>query len=88
MFLLRWYQETDANYKILNDPPYQNRLCKAYYLPLENGGYAFEWVSNYQVITPVHLKPLTTKNRTFTLPAGDKKTDAEAMDKRRREERR
>ena len=69
-------------------PPYQNKHCKAYYLQLDNGGYAFEWVSNYQVITPIHLKPLTMKNRTFNLPAADKKTIAEAMEKRRREEQR
>ena len=62
---------------------YQNKLCKAYYLPLDNGGYPFEWVSNYQVLTAVHLNPLKTKNRTFTLPAGDKKTATEAMEKRR-----
>ena len=43
----------------------------------------FEWVSNYQVLTAVHLNPLKTKNRTFTLPAGDKKTATEAMEKRR-----
>ena len=72
-----------AKYKILTDPPYQNKLCKAYYLPLDNGGYPFEWVSNYQVLTAVHLNPLKTKNRTFTLPAGDKKTATEAMEKRR-----
>ena len=54
-----------------------------YYLPLDNGGYPFEWVSNYQVLTAVHLNPLKTKNRTFTLPAGDKKTATEAMEKRR-----
>ena len=32
---------------------------------------------------PVHLNPLKTKNCTFTLPAGDKKTATEAMEKRR-----
>ena len=52
-------------------------------MPLDNGGYPFEWVSNYQVLTAVHLNPLKTKNRTFTLPAGDKKTATEAMEKRR-----
>ena len=54
------------------------------YLPLENGGYAFEWVSNYQVMTPVQhliLKPLAARNRTYTLPAGDKKTVTEAGEK-------
>ena len=52
------------------------------------GGYPFEWVSNHQVLTTVHLNPLKTKSRTFTLPAGDKKTAVEAMEKRHREERR
>ena len=79
MFLLRWYQEVDANSKTLIDPPYQNKGCKAYYLPLNNGGYAFEWISNLQVITPVHLCPLKTKSRTYTLPISDKKTVTNAM---------
>ena len=43
-------------------------------LPLNNGGFAFEWVSNLQTICPVHLKPFTTKNRTYQLPVLDKKT--------------
>ena len=49
------------------------------YLPLDNGGYPFEWVSNMQVICAVHLKPCQGKNRTFTLPAADKKTVTQAM---------
>ena len=60
---------------------YQNHSCKAYYLPLDNGGYGFEWVSNYQVITMVHLKPSPTKSRTYGLPAADKKTVTTAMAK-------
>ena len=62
MFLFRWYQEADAKGKVFVDsakvPTYQNKGCKAYYLPLDNGCFAFEWVSNLQVITPIHLKPL------------------------------
>ena len=42
--------------------------------PLDNGGFPFEWVSNLQVISAVHLKPLKTKNRTYQLPAANKKT--------------
>ena len=59
-------------------PTYQNKDCKGYYLPLDNGMYAFEWISNLQVICPVHLKP-TAKNRTYQLPAPDKKTLIEAL---------
>ena len=55
----------------------------SYYLPLDNGGFAFEWMSNLQVITPVHLKPCAhvTKNRAYNLPASatDKKTVVEAL---------
>ena len=79
MFLFRWYQEMDKNGKVLTG--YQNKECKAFYLPLDNGGYGFEWVSNLQVICAVHLKPTQGKNRTFTLPAADKKTVTEAMKK-------
>ena len=82
MFLFRWYQEVDANDKVFTDgsgvPTYQNPGCKAYYLPLDNGGSPFEWVSNFQVITAVHLQPHKTKNRTFTLAAKDKKTVVDA----------
>ena len=45
----------------------------------DNGGFPFEWVSNLQVINAVHLKPLKTKNRTYQLPAADKKTVETAM---------
>jgi hypothetical protein len=83
MFLFRWYQEVDANGTAFLDrdkcPIYQNKGCKGYYLPLDNGGFAFEWVSNLQVISAVHLKPLKTKNRTYQLPAADKKTVETAM---------
>jgi len=79
MFLLRWYQEVDANNQIFTHSTYQNKGCKAYYLPLDNGGYPFEWISNLQVITVVHLCPHTTKSRTYTLPAADKKTVINAM---------
>ena len=78
MFLLRWYQEVDASGKPFLDrnkvPTYQNKGCKAYYLPLDNGGFPFEWVSNHQVITAINLNPMKTKNRTYQLPAADKKT--------------
>ena len=77
MFLFRWYQEMDKNGKVLSG--YQNKECKSFYLPLDNGGYPFEWVSNMQVICAVHLKPFTTKNRTYMLPAPDKKTIVAAM---------
>ena len=77
MFLFRWYQEMDKNGKVLSG--YQNKECKSFYLPLDNGGYPFEWVSNMQVICAVHLKPCQGKNRTFTLPAADKKTVTQAM---------
>ena len=67
--------------------PLQRRRCtkRMWVLPAtgQRGGYPFEWVSNYQVLTAVHLNPLKTKNRTFTLLAGDKKTATEAMEKRR-----
>jgi len=53
----------------------------SFYLPLNNGAYGFEWVSDMQVICVVHLKPSQGKNRTFTLPAADKKTVTEAMKK-------
>ena len=80
---LRWYQEVDANGTVFLDrnkcPTYQNKGCKGYYLPLDNGGFPFEWVSNLQVISVVHLKPLKTKNRTYQLPAADKKTVETAM---------
>ena len=83
MFLLRWYQEVDANGTVFKDTngteTYQNRGCKGYYLPLDNGSYAFEWTSMHQVMTAVHLKPHSSKSRTFTLPAGDKKTVTEAF---------
>ena len=79
MFLFRWYQEMDKNGKVLTG--YQNKECKSFYLPLDNGGYGFEWVSNHQVICAVHLKP-SNKNRTFTLPAADRKTVTEAMKKK------
>jgi hypothetical protein len=36
-------------------------------------------VSNLQVITAVNLNPLKTKNRTYQLPAADKKTIATGM---------
>ena len=62
----------DKNGKVLTG--YQNKECKAFYLPLDNGGYGFEWVSNLQVICAVHLKPTQGKNWTFTLPAANKKT--------------
>ena len=55
MFLFRWYQEVDANGTVFLDcdkcPTYQNKGCKGYYLPLDNGGFPFEWVSNLQVIS-------------------------------------
>ena len=79
MFLLRWYQERDAKGQLLTDPPYQNKACKEYFLPLDNGGYPFEWVSNHGVLTMLHLKPHKSKNRTFTLPAGDKRTADQAL---------
>ena len=83
MFLLRWYQEVDADGTVFKDTngteTYQNRGCKGYYLPLDNGSYAFEWTSMHQVMTAVHLKPHSSKSRTFTLPAGDKKTVNEAL---------
>ena len=47
MFLLRWYQEVDANCTVFKDKngtemySYQNRGCKGYYLPLDNGSYAY-----------------------------------------------
>ena len=85
MFLLRWYQEVDANGKVFvgrdKVPTYQNKGCKGYYLPLDNGGFPFEWTSNLQVITAVHLKPLKTKNRMYTIPAADKRTIEESMKK-------
>ena len=72
MFLFRWYQEVDANDKVFTDgsgvPTYQNPGCKAYYLPLDNGGSPFEWVSNFQVITAVHLQP-HTRPRTGPSPS-------------------
>ena len=79
MFLFRWYQEMDKNGKVLSG--YQSKECKSFYLPLDNGGYGFEWrwVSNMQVICVVHLKPSQGKSRTFTIPAADKKTVTEAM---------
>ena len=80
VFLLRWYQETKANGEVIKDQ-YQQKECKQFYLPLDNGGYPFEWVSNLQVITAVHLKSHITKNRTFTLPGADKKTIVEAFKK-------
>ena len=48
----------DKNGKVLLG--YQNKECKAFflqYLPLNNGAYGFEWVSDMQVICVVHLKP-------------------------------
>ena len=48
MFLFRWYQEMDKNGKVITG--YQSKECKSFYLPLDNGGYGFEWVSNLQVI--------------------------------------
>ena len=77
MFLFRWYQEIDKNGKVLTG--YQNKECRGFYLPLDNGGYGFEWVSNLQVITAVHLKPHATKNRTYQLPATNKKTVVAGM---------
>ena len=83
MFLFRWYQEVDSNGKVLMDgdkvPTDQNKGRNGYYLPLDNGNFPFEWVSNMQVICAVHLKPFTTKNRTYQLPAPDKKTIVAAM---------
>ena len=79
MFLFRWYQEMDKNGRVLAG--YQNKECKFFYLPLDNGGYPFEWVSNMQVMCAVHLKPCDGKNRTFTLPAPDRKTCTETMKK-------
>ena len=74
VFLLRWYQPTDAKGTVLpDDDAYKHPKGCKYYLPLDNGGYAFDWMSNYQVICGVNLKP-TDKNRLFSLPAGDKKT--------------
>ena len=48
-------------------------------LPLDNGGYPFEWVSNHQVISAIHLQPHKTKNRTFLVAAKEKKTVVDAM---------
>ena len=73
VFLLRYYQEAKADGTVLRNQ-YQHKDCKAFYLPLDNGGYAFEWVSNNQVLTPVHLAPSPSINRLYTLPGGDKKT--------------
>jgi hypothetical protein len=82
MFLLRWYQEVDANGKVFLDkdkvPTYQNKGCKGYYLPLDNGGFPFEWTSNLQVISAVPLKP-KNKNRMYSMQTTDKKTVDEAM---------
>ena len=69
IFLFRWYQEADGEGKVLSG--FQNKSCKVYYLTLDNGSFPFEWVSNLQVISVVHLKPHVSKNRTFTLSAGD-----------------
>ena len=55
------------------------KLPPAGAVPLDNGSYAFEWTSMHQVMTAVHLKPHSSKSRTFTLPAGDKKTVNEAL---------
>ena len=73
MFLLRWYQEVDADGTVFKDTngteTYQNRGCKGYYLPLDNGSYAFEWTSMHQVMTAVHLKVIHGCPRP-TVPAG------------------
>ena len=85
IFLLRWYQEAKADGTIIKGPRgapvYQHKECKAYNLPLDNGGYGFEWTSNYAVITKVKLNPSKTKNRLFTMPAPDKKTVVDAAKK-------
>ena len=79
VFLLRWYQEMDARGNILKG--YQQRGCQSYYLPLDNGGYPFEWTSNLQAICPVELNPLPNKNRTYKLQPNSKKMVMEGMKK-------
>ena len=60
---------------------YQQRGCQSYYLPLDNGGYPFEWTSNLQAICPVELNPLPNKNRTYKLQPNSKKMVTEGMKK-------
>ena len=79
VFLLRWYQEMDAKGNILKG--YQQRGCQSYYLPLDNGGYPFEWTSNLQAICPVELNPLPNKNRTYKLQPNSKKMVVVGMKK-------
>ena len=53
----------------------------SFYLPLNNGGYGFDWVSDMQAICVVHLNQARARTVTFTLPAADKQTVTEAMKK-------
>ena len=78
LFILRWYQELDAKFKVIKDADGANAMqstrCKHYYLPLDNGGDQFIWTSNIQVICPVRLVPSKTRNRTFDLLPSNKKS--------------
>jgi hypothetical protein len=65
MYQLRWFQEVNAKGKVI--PGYGNPGCKAYHLPLNNGGLAFEWTANHQVICPVTLKRADDGSRTWTV---------------------
>ena len=60
---------------------FQHKECKGYNLPLDNGQYPFEWVSNYQVITAVHMEPIPGAPRHFRLPADNKKTIVDFLKK-------
>ena len=77
MFLLRWYQEMDANDKVFKDAggqaTYQNPGCKAYELCSFNDGDRFCWTAQSQLISKVYLKKHPTLPRCYTLNAKDKK---------------
>ena len=73
LFILRWYREVGADGQPLQTHRYQQPGCKAYELCLENDGVPFAWISTLQIISKVYLHKWTTKARTYSLPASDKK---------------
>ena len=57
VLLVRWYVEVDKNGVDL-DPSvdgYNGRKCFGYRLTMDNNGYPFRWVSNFQVLMPVEM---------------------------------
>lgn len=80
VFVLRWYQEVDAQGNELVG--YQNKECAGYKLTHNNCGVPFCWTSNVQLISKVYLKKHASQMLTYTLNKRDRKMVNDAVKKK------